>query len=307
MNVIEIKNLRKKYKDNVAVDGIDLCVKKGDVFGLLGPNGAGKSTTINMICGLLKPTEGEISICGDKLENVKHKIGYVPQTLALYNDYTAVENLRFFGSLYNVKGKLLRERIDEALRFTGLEEAKNKKAKTYSGGILRRLNIACALVHKPEIIIMDEPTVGIDPQSRNHIMSSIKKLNEQGVTIIYTSHYMEEVEALCNKIAIIDKGNIIIEGTKAELKNTVKDQDTLEVVLDDACKFDTELIYKINGVNNIIVNDNVIEITSDRACNNLNAIMEILLKADVKLHNIAYKEVNLETVFLSLTGKKLRD
>lgn len=307
MYVLEIKDLVKKYGGNTAVDGINIQITKGEIFGLLGPNGAGKSTTINMICGLLTPTAGEVSIMGENIEKMKNKIGYVPQSLAVYNEFTAYENLDFFGRLYQVKGNTLKKNIDNALNFTGLLDAKNKRAKTFSGGMLRRLNIACALVHEPEIVIMDEPTVGIDPQSRNHIMSAIKQMNKNGVTVIYTSHYMEEVEALCDRVAIIDNGKVITQGTKSELKALVTDKDTLDITVDNPDKVDYEKIKRIRGVSNVYLDDHNIQITSEKGSKNLNEIMNCIMESGVNTSNIGYKEVNLESVFLSLTGKKLRD
>jgi ABC-2 type transport system ATP-binding protein len=307
MNVVEIRDLVKKYGQNTAVNGINLEIEKGEIFGLLGPNGAGKSTTINMICGLLTPSSGEVSIMGENIEKMKNKLGYVPQSLAVYNGFSAYENLKFFGKLYQIKGSRLKKNIDNALEFTGLLETKNKKAKTYSGGMLRRLNIACALVHEPEIVIMDEPTVGIDPQSRNHIMSAIKRMNENGVTIIYTSHYMEEVEALCDKIAIMDNGKVIAQGTKAQLKELVTDKDALEIAVDEPHKVDIDKIRGIRGVCSVHIVDSSIQVTSDKGANNLNDILKCIMASGVRTSNIGYKEVNLETVFLSLTGRKLRD
>ncbi len=218
MNIVEIKNLEKKFGHNTVVNNINLAVKEGQVFGFLGPNGAGKSTTINMICGLLTPTKGEIFILGKKMDNkdkdLKNNIGIVPQDIAIYEDLTAYENVAFFGGLYGIRGQELKERVKETLEFVGLLDRAKDFPYKFSGGMKRRLNIACALVHQPKLIIMDEPTVGIDPQSRNHILESIKKLNERGCTIIYTSHYIDEVEQLCTDIAIIDKGTIIAKGKK---------------------------------------------------------------------------------------------
>ncbi len=307
MYVVETKNLVKKYDQNTAVDSISIKINKGDSFGLLGPNGAGKSTTINMLCGLLTPTSGEVYIMGDSINKMKNKMGYVPQSLAIYNEFTAYENLSFFGQLYKIKGDKLKTNIDNVLEFTGLLDAKNKKAKTFSGGMLRRLNIACSLVHQPEIVIMDEPTVGIDPQSRNHIMSAIKKMKEKGVTIIYTSHYMEEVETLCDKIAIIDNGKVITEGTKAELKALVTDKDTLDITVDDPNKVDFDKLNNIRKVSGVHLDEFSIQVTSEKGANNLNEILNCIMESGARTSNIGYKEVNLETVFLALTGKKLRD
>lgn len=231
MNIptIKLNNLTKKYNNNPVVDGINLQINKGEVFGLLGPNGAGKSTTINMICSLIKATSGSIEVFGQDnrkhLNVIKENLGYVPQDLAIHENLKAWENVEFFAALYGLKGKELKKAVDNSLEFVGLSEHRNDFAKNFSGGMKRRLNIACALSHKPELLIFDEPTVGIDPQSRNFILDRIKDLNESGATVIYTSHYMEEVEAICTRIAIMDSGRIIATGTKEELVNMVSDGD----------------------------------------------------------------------------------
>ncbi|MGG7057327.1 ABC transporter ATP-binding protein [Clostridium nigeriense] len=311
MKVIEIKDLVKKYDDNIAVDNISLSIEEGEVYGILGPNGAGKSTTISLICSLLFPTSGEIKILGEDIRknsiSVKRNLGLVPQNIALYRDFTAYENIKFFGELYGLKGKELNEEIDKALEFTGLLDVKKKKAEEFSGGMLRRLNIACAIVHSPKILIMDEPTVGIDPQSRNNIMQAVKKLNKKGVTIIYTTHYMEEAESLCTKIAIIDKGKIIVEGTKEELKDIVSDKKILNIGVDDIYKVNLEALRNVEGVIDISINNNNVIITSSKDVNNLSKIIKEISNEDLKINDLGFKEITLETVFLSLTGKKLRD
>ncbi len=219
--VVRFNKTTKKYGQKVVVNGLTLNINKGEIFGLLGPNGAGKSTTINMVCGLVPITEGGISVFGynsaTEQSKFKRRIGLVPQELALHDDLKAWENLDLFASLYGLKGAQLKQAVDKSLDFTGLTEYRNKFPKTFSGGMKRRLNIACSIAHEPELLIFDEPTVGIDPQSRNHILNSIRTLNKQGATVIYTSHYMEEVEALCSRIGIMEGGNLIALGTKAEL------------------------------------------------------------------------------------------
>lgn len=307
MNVIEINSLVKKFGDYTAVDDLSLAIKKGEIFGLLGPNGAGKSTTINMICGLLYPTGGTISILGGSIDKNKSRLGIVPQNIALYDKFTAYENIKFFGELYGLRGKDLKNGIERALEYTGLLDVKKKKAKEFSGGMLRRLNIACALIHDPEIIIMDEPTVGIDPQSRNHILGTVKELNKRGVTVVYTTHYMEEVEAICERIAIIDKGKIIALGTKNELKELVDDNSNFEIVVDNPLKISEEELTGIEGVYQVQILENKLVIESDRNKENLNLILDKLLEKGIKIRDIDHKEVSLETVFLTLTGRKLRD
>ena len=224
--IVKLEGLIKKYDNKPVVDGMTLEIKEGEIFGLLGPNGAGKSTTMNMICSLLKPTAGNIELFGMDVKKdskkIKPLIGYIPQDLAIYGNLKAWENVELFTSLYDVKGKDLKVAVDSALEFVELTDRRNSYAKTFSGGMKRRLNIACALGHKPKLLIFDEPTVGIDPQSRNFILERIKKANSDGTTVIYTSHYMEEIEAICTRIAIMDNGKIIAIGTKEELKNLVR-------------------------------------------------------------------------------------
>lgn len=311
MKVIEIKNLVKKYEDTVAVDNINFNIEEGEIYGILGPNGAGKSTTISIICSLLNPTTGEVKVLGEDIRKnsskVKKQLGLVPQSIAIYRDFTAYENIKFFGELYGLRGKKLKESIDNALEFTGLLEMKNKKAKEFSGGMLRRLNIACAIIHNPKILIMDEPTVGIDAQSRNHIIQSVKNLNKKGVTIVYTTHYMEEAEALCSKIAIIDQGKIIVEGSKEELKDMVSDKSTLNIGLEDIYKVNIETLKNIEGVLDIVINEDNLIISSSKEVNNLDKIIKVVLDQGGKIIDLGFKEITLETVFLSLTGKKIRD
>lgn len=224
--VVKMDGLIKKYDNKPVVDNLTLEIQEGEIFGLLGPNGAGKSTTMNMICSLLKPTAGNIELFGmdikKDINKIKPLIGYIPQDLAIYGNLKAWENVELFTSLYHIKGKELKKAIDEALDFVELTDRRNSYAKTFSGGMKRRLNIACALGHKPKLLIFDEPTVGIDPQSRNFILEKIKEANNDGTTVIYTSHYMEEIEAICTQIAIMDNGKIVAIGTKDELKNMVR-------------------------------------------------------------------------------------
>lgn len=308
---IELRNLVKRYVSNLAVDNISLKIQSGEIFGLLGPNGAGKSTTIKMIMGLLKPDRGEIYVNGMDVKSeslsVKRHLGLVPQDIAIYDGITARENVEFFGKLYGLRGKDLKKGADEALEFTGLKDKEKEKPKKFSGGMKRRLNIACAIVHQPEIIIMDEPTVGIDAQSRNHILDSIKELNKRGSTVIYTSHYMEEVEVICERVGIIDYGKLIAVGTKDELK---KQLSTKERILIEAVNIrfnPIDEIKKLHGVTNALLNENKIEILTPNAQQVLQDILFILSKENVIVRNISLQEPNLENVFLSLTGRNLRD
>lgn len=218
MSIVKINNLKKVFADMVAVDGLSLSVEKGEIHGILGPNGAGKSTTINCILGLLNIDGGIIEFeDGKNIRQWSRHIGYVPQDLAIYPDLTPEENISFFCALYGYKGNKLKKQVDKALDFVGLTDVRNKKSKEFSGGMKRRLNMACGIAHEPDLIIMDEPTVGIDPQSRNRILENVRQLNEQGATVIYTTHYMPEVEALCNKLTIVDHGKVVAAGTKSEI------------------------------------------------------------------------------------------
>lgn len=235
--ILKTTDLTKKYNNKVVVDNLNIEIRKGEIFGLLGPNGAGKSTTMNMICSIVRPTAGEIELLGKnpwkEKKEVIHKIGYIPQELAIHGNLKAWENVELFTSLYGIKGQALKKSINDSLEYVGLLERKDEFAKNFSGGMKRRLNIACAIGHNPELLIFDEPTVGIDPQSRNFILDKIKESNAKGTTVIYTSHYMEEVEAICTRIAIMDNGKIIACGTSQELKRLVNGGDeniTLEKV-----------------------------------------------------------------------------
>ncbi|WP_061996858.1 ABC transporter ATP-binding protein [Clostridium sp. ATCC 25772] len=311
MKAIEIQNLTKRYKDFLAVDNISLSIEEGEIYGLLGPNGAGKSTTINIICGILNSSYGEIKILGETLsikdKSARKYLGLVPQQVALYNEYSAYENVKFFGSLYGLKGNELEECVKKALEFTGLLDMKDKRASDFSGGMLRRLNIACGIVHNPKIVIMDEPTVGIDPQSRNHILQSVKKLNEKGTTVIYTTHYMEEVEEICSKIAIMDNGKVIVEGSKEELKSIVSDKKSLILRIDNFETINEKEIKNIKGVTDVIIEENEITINTEKEINNLDKIINYFTTNKIEIRDIGYEDINLETVFLSLTGRRLRE
>ncbi len=235
--ILKLSGLSKKFGNKTAVDHISLEIKEGEIFGLLGPNGAGKSTTLNMVCSLLKPTSGNIEIFGmntsNNMKKIKKKIGYIPQELAIHGNLKAWENVELFTSLYGIKGKELKSAIDKSLEFVGLLDRKNDFAKNFSGGMKRRLNIACAIGHNPLLMIFDEPTVGIDPQSRNFILEKIKTANKNGATIIYTSHYMEEVETICSRIAIMDNGRIIAVGTREELVRLVTSKPDSNISLEE--------------------------------------------------------------------------
>ncbi len=311
MKVLEVNNLTKKFKDLTAVDNIKFSIEDGEIYGLLGPNGAGKSTVINMICGLISSDMGEIKILESDIKkninSTKKNIGLVPQSIAVYWELTALENVKFFGSLYGMKGKELEEKSLEALEFVGLIDRIKEPCRNFSGGMSRRLNIACAIVHKPKIIIMDEPTVGIDPQSRNHILNSVKKLNKMGSTIIYTSHYMEEVEEICSKVGIMDHGKLIAEGTKEELKALITDYNYIKVNVNNMENLDIEKFKNINGINNINIKENTIIFQINKDMINMDKIVRVFVDNNISIREINTVMPNLEDVFLKLTGRKLRN
>ncbi|QAY65292.1 ABC transporter ATP-binding protein [Paenibacillus protaetiae] len=311
MNVLELRGLTKKFGDFIAVDHLSLRVGEGEIFGLLGANGAGKSTTIHMVCSLLQPSSGEIQILGRDIKSqsrfAKQSLGIVPQDLAIYEDMTAYENVSFFAGLYGLRGAKLRERTEEALDFVGLSDKAKNYPKNFSGGMKRRLNIACAIAHKPKLIIMDEPTVGIDPQSRNYILSSVRKLNESGCTIIYTSHYMEEVEEICSRIAIMDHGKVIAEGTKEQLKAIITEMKEIVIELKNARGNEAERLHGLPGVTKALQEENVIHAYSDLSVDNLNLILKALMGEGAEIRTVEEREPNLEAVFLTLTGRNLRD
>ncbi|OKP85528.1 antibiotic ABC transporter ATP-binding protein [Paenibacillus helianthi] len=301
----------KRYDQKLTVDHVNFSIQEGEIFGLLGPNGAGKSTTISMICGLLKADGGDIVIDGLSVMNqpleVKKRIGLVPQDLALYENMTAAENVSFFGKLYGLRGKLLKERVEEALAFTGLSDRAKDKPSTFSGGMKRRLNIACSIMHRPKLIIMDEPTVGIDPQSRNHILESVKALNKLGSTVIYTSHYMEEVAAICDRVAIMDKGHIIACGTESELRERVAHEEKIVI---KASQITPALIQELGqhpGISRVELSEDTVELYLPSSQSQLQDILFIFAKHEGIIASLNIEEPDLESLFLNLTGRTLRD
>lgn len=311
MGMITIKELSKRYDSTLSVDHLTLTIEEGEIFGLLGPNGAGKSTTIRMLCGLLKPTSGQITVNGfdtarQTLE-VKRSIGLVPQELAIYPSLTAWENVAYFARLYGLGGSKLKQRVGEALEFVGLSDRQHMKPVQYSGGMKRRLNIACALAHQPKIIIMDEPTVGIDPQSRNHILDSVQQLNRLGTTIIYTSHYMEEVEAISTRVGILDQGQLIGLGTKEELVRLVSSEEKLQIQVVQIHDLAVQELSAHPRITQVAVNDKLLELTLGSAEAYLQDILYILSKHQVSIQSIVRVVPDLESLFLSLTGRTLRD
>jgi ABC-2 type transport system ATP-binding protein len=308
--VIEVKKLTKKYKDLKAVDNLSFSVYDGEILGLLGPNGSGKSTTINSILSLLNYNEGSIKIFGKEMTpdsyDIKAKIGVVFQDVAVFDELTVYDNINYFCGLY-IKDKKTREQyINEAMDLVGITEFKKYYPKQLSGGLLRRLNIACGIAHKPKLIFLDEPTVAVDPQSRNNILEGIKKLSKDGATIVYTTHYMEEVEILCNRIIILDKGKIIAEGTTDELKKLANIE---EKIIIESNELDDEIISKIENLKNvdsIVYTEGVLTISFTKE-NNLVKLIEFLKEEKVKYNTIYSQRPTLNDVFLELTGKELRD
>ena len=312
MSLIEVKNITKRFDEKIVLDNISFSIEEGDIFGLIGPNGAGKSTLINIMTGLWKCSGGEVIVGGHDLKKeplkVKEQIGLVPQEVALMDTVSVYDNLEFFGSLYGLNRKLLKERIDEALEITGLMDKKKEKVKKLSGGMKRRLNIAAAIMHHPRILIMDEPTVGIDPQSRNHIFEFTKKINrENNTTIIYTSHYMEEVDMLCNNLFIIDLGKEIAYGDKKHIKSMVSNNN--RVILNIA-KYKGEMILDIksmDGIKECNEEEGLINLLIEQSTFRLETLLKIIEKHNGEIKGINFEEPSLEEVFLALTGKKLRD
>ncbi len=310
-NIIQIENLVKRYQNLVALDHLNLTIQEGEIFGLLGPNGSGKTTAINCLLALLKYDKGTITIFGKNMRpdsyDIKKQIGVVMQNVAVFEQMSVRENIDYFCGLY-IRDKARRQQlVEEAIAFTGLEEFTKMRPKKLSGGLLRRLNIACGIVHKPRLIIMDEPTVAVDPQSRNKILEGIVELNRQGSTIIYTSHYMEEVEQICTRIAIIDHGRVLATGTTEELKQMIKTGETItieSIVLDETL---VAGIRKLPHVFDLSYEDQTLKIRLGTARHNLVRILNYLQEQDVVFGRVFSELPTLNDVFLEITGKELRD
>jgi len=302
---IDVSNLHKKYGNHTALNSISFQVRPGICFGLLGPNGAGKSTTMKIISGILQPNSGSLRVFGidavKEAAKVRNIIGYVPQGITLYEKLSAYDNLKFFGEMYGLKGSQLKERISTVLTQVGLLDRAKDAVGTFSGGMMRRVNIAAALLHRPKLLVLDEPTVGIDPQSRNHIFEMIRKLKQEGVSIIYSTHYMEEVEALCEELAIIDHGSVIAQGVLHELlmqhgTNSVY----VETDKQTAISFDS-----IPGT--VTAHEEGWIIDTDDTLTTMNRVSELCLQQQAKVTRLEIVQPSLETVFLNLTGTSLRD
>lgn len=309
--ILEVKNTEKSYKENKAIHNLSFDVYEGEILGLLGPNGAGKSTMISILSTLLKSDAGEINVFGYSLmshtNHVKSQLGIVPQEIAIYEDISAYRNVAFFASLYGLQKSELKRRVHDALKFVGLDGKENELPKTFSGGMKRRLNIACAIAHHPKLLILDEPTVGIDPQSRNHILSSLKQLKEMGTTIIYTTHYMEEVEEIADRIVIMDKGRKIAEGTLHELLERYKDTLIYRLYIQGLTLDIENQLRMIQGVENIERLEDSLTITISKKEDIFHKIILLIIQENCHITKMEMEEGNLEMVFLELTGKKLRD
>jgi len=309
--IIRVKNLVKRYGDLLALDHLSLEIKEGEIFGLLGPNGSGKTTAINCILSLLSFDKGEIDIFDQPMApdayKIKKDIGVIMQNVAVFDELTVYENIDYFCGLYVDDKRKRKKLVEEAIEFVGLEDFKKFYPKKLSGGLLRRLNIACGIAHKPKLIFLDEPTVAVDPQSRNKILEGIIKLNKEGATIIYTSHYMEEIEQICSRIMILDKGKAIATGTKEELKSMISIGEKITVETFGLTK---EQLVKLRGLPNIVNTEyinNILIIKSSRGKNNLESVLDFLRKEEIQFGKIYSELPTLNDVFLEITGKELRD
>lgn len=310
-NVIEIKNLVKRYKELVALDHLNLEIKEGEIFGLLGPNGSGKTTTINCILSLLSYDKGEIRVFGQEMKpssyNLKKDIGVIMQNVAVFEELTVYENIDYFCGLYIKDKELRKQYVEEAIEFVGLEDFKKFRPKKLSGGLLRRLNIACGIAHKPKLIFFDEPTVAVDPQSRNKILEGIEQLNKDGATIVYTSHYMEEVEQLCSKILIMDKGKCIAQGTKEELKNMIRNTENVSVEVIGLDENHIAKIKELPHAYDVSYEDNILKISFSGGRHNLVRVLDYLQTNDFSFGRVFSEIPTLNDVFLEITGTELRD
>lgn len=310
--MIELRNLTKRFKQVEAVKNLNLYIEKGEIVGLLGPNGAGKSTAISILSSLVEPSSGDVlfenkSIVKDP-SRFRKIVGIVPQEIALYDDLSAEENLYFFGRIYHLRGQKLKQKVNEVLEQIGLTDRRKDVVKKFSGGMKRRLNIGVAMLHDPEVIIMDEPTVGIDPQSRNYILETVKRLNkERKMTVLYTSHYMEEVELLCDRIYIMDKGNLIASGTKDEIKKILSNENTISIKAEKIHNDFLNALKEHPSVTQVTVVDKEVLVIVPRSVRIFSEVIKIAEENEIELTSVDNKAPTLEDVFLHLTGRALRD
>ena len=309
--VLSCRDLRKRFGDRLAVDGVSFEIAPGETYGLLGPNGAGKTTTVSMICGLLERDGGDVHVAGQQVTptatKAKAAIGYVPQDLALYPDLSGKENLRFFGQLYGLKGKALGDRVDAVLEVVELADRAGDRVDKYSGGMKRRLNIAAGLLHEPKLLILDEPTVGVDPQSRNAILENVEQLAAAGMAVLYTTHYMEEAERLCDRVGIIDEGKLIAEGTRRELTGRIGQRDRIEIAGTGKLEALASAAKRLKDVHDATAGDGTLELLVRSGREALPRLLELAEKHKVSVSSVEVIEPDLEAVFLHLTGKALRD
>jgi len=310
-DAIIVQNLHKAFGEIKAVQGVSFEVQPGEIFSLLGPNGAGKTTTISMLSCLLRPDQGDALVMGHSIKSdqmgVKSTLGVVPQDIALYEDMSARENLTFWGKMYGLRGLALKTRVNEVLEVIGLTDRANDRISKYSGGMKRRVNIGVALLHKPQVIFMDEPTVGIDPQSRRNILDSVVTLKNQGMTVLYTTHYMEEAQELSDNIAIMDHGKVIATGTNQELVKIVGEMDRISVTINAESGRVIDIWKTVNGVKQVTAEDSTLTILADDSNRVLPRLFETAASNNVRILTVAIQEPNLESVFLHLTGRALRD
>ena len=309
--IVNIKGLTKRYGDLLAVDHLDLRIEEGEIYGLLGPNGSGKTTTIGCLLSLLSYDKGSIELFGKKMTptsyDIKRNIGIIMQEVAVFNEMSVYENIDYFCGLYVTDKAKKKELVEEAIEFVGLSDFKKFRPKKLSGGLLRRLNIACGIAHKPKLIILDEPTVAVDPQSRNKILEGIQELNRQGATIIYTSHYMEEVEQICSRIAIIDKGEKIAEGTKDELKATIKNTETIHIEARDLTRDILDEVKTLPHLYDCSYENSILTVLYSGGKHNMVRVLDLMQKNNIHLGKIYSELPTLNDVFLEITGKDLRD
>ena len=309
--VLVARGLVKRFGDLVAVDGVSFRIAAGETYGLLGPNGAGKTTTISMVAGLLAGDDGEVTVAGNRITpgvtRARAAIGLVPQDLAIYPDLTGKENLRFMGRLYGLRGDLLKSRVDEVLGVIGLSERADDRTNEYSGGMKRRLNIGIGLLHRPMLLILDEPTVGVDPQSRHAILDSVEKLSTEGMSVLYTTHYMEEAERICDRVGIIDEGRLVAEGTRRELVSIVGQRDRIHLAAAGDLGAAAAAARQLEGVAEASVLDGAIGLIAVEGRSLLPTLLATVQAAGAEVASVEVVEPDLEAVFLHLTGKALRD
>jgi ABC-2 type transport system ATP-binding protein len=309
--MIQVERLYKRFGELIAVDGVSFDVEDGEIFGLLGPNGAGKTTSINMICGVLKPDGGRVLIDGQdiwlKPREVKRELGVVPQEIAVYEDLTARDNLNFWGSLYDLKGADLKSRVDQALTRVGLADRADSKVKEFSGGMKRRLNLCMGLLHRPQVLLLDEPTVGIDPQARLNILEVIREVAAAGTTVLYTTHYMEEAQDLCDRIAIVDHGKVLSVGTLQELTRLAGEAEVLRLSGAFSENRVRESFERFTGLRMLNASDGVAMLAVESGGPGLLEVLPKVLEMDLGFSDVSIQRPDLQTVFISLTGRDLRD